>query len=56
MSVSRDPVTNPKKEYIAPSLVIHGSMETLTRQIVKDFGPGDGLFFNNVPISTVQVS
>lgn len=32
-----------KKSYIAPKLTVHGSVESLTQQTLKEFGGDDGI-------------
>jgi hypothetical protein len=42
---------NTKKEYAAPRLIVHGTIEDLTRQVKnKSFGGGDDVLVNNQAI------
>jgi hypothetical protein len=43
-----------KRSYTTPQLAVHGTLEEVTRQQNKDFGPTDGYLFQGVTIMNVS--
>ena len=43
-----------KRPYTTPVLTAHGTLEALTKQIAKRFGPTDGFTFQGNPITNVS--
>ena len=43
-----------KKVYITPQLIVHGTMEEITAQQNKGFGPTDGFLFMGDPIQDIS--
>ena len=59
-SMQKPPLTTPvltvlqKRPYTTPVLTAHGTLEELTKQIAKKFGPSDGFTFQGEPIANVS--
>lgn len=49
---SRQPQT--KKVWTTPQLTVHGPVEKLTGQTIKQFGAADGYTYEGVPIGDVS--
>ena len=43
-----------KRLYTTPQLMVHGTLEELTKTQDKDFGPSDGFSFQGVAITNVS--
>jgi len=45
---------NQKRAYVAPQLIVHGTVEEITALQNKTFGATDGFLFQGVPISNAS--
>jgi hypothetical protein len=43
-----------KRTYVAPQLIVHGTMEEITAQQNKTYGSTDGFLFMGVPITNAS--
>ena len=46
--------TGAKRPYTTPRLTVHGTLEEVTKQQNKGFGPTDGFLFQGVPIQNIS--
>jgi hypothetical protein len=49
-----DCLNTAKKAWMEPKLIVHGNVEHITQQQLKDFGSSDGFTFLGQPILNVS--
>ena len=54
MNSTNGTLQKQKRPYTTPVLTAHGTLEELTKQIAKKFGPTDGFTFQGEPIANVS--
>jgi hypothetical protein len=47
---------NEKKVYTVPQLTVYGTIQEITTQQNKVYGPTDGFLFNGTPIQNAPLS